>query len=142
MSFRVKRGVATLAVAFGAGAFALGAWPRAAEARGVEDCMLWWAQAVRSYLTQNRTQGPEDEIFRPACEIEGKGDKAKARIEAVLLGARSLSKLDPRGCERFLEVYVQSKEPQKICAEAAGEAGDAALRKLIASTIPDKPVKK
>src|SRR5262245_25107151 len=58
---------------------------RSSAARGVEDCQLAWGQAVRSYLTQNRTKGPEDAAFKPACELESKGDKSGARIEAVLI---------------------------------------------------------
>ena len=71
----------------------------AAEARGVEDCQLAWGQAVRSYLTQNRTKGPEDVVFRPACTIESQGDKAKARVEAVVIGVQALVKLDAKDGE-------------------------------------------
>ena len=112
-----------------------------AQARGVEDCQLAWGQAVRSYLTQNRTKGPEDQSFRPACEIEASGDKPKARIEAVLIGARALARLDPKGCKRFMEVYVQSKEPEKVCTEAGGDDSEG-LRRLITDSMPPPPAPK
>lgn len=109
-----------------------------AEARAPEDCALAWGQAVRSYLTQNRTKGPEDEVFKPACEIEARGDKAGARIEAVLIGTKALAKLDPRGCARFLEVYVEASGPNEICQAAVQGQDDEALRKKIASAVPPK----
>lgn len=118
-------------------ALALGA--TGASARGVEDCSLAWGQAVRSYLTQNRTKGPEDAAFRAACEIETGGDKAKARVEAVLIGVTTLVKLDPKGCARFLESYVGSREGQPTCTKAAQSPNDTdGLRKMIQDSIPAK----
>jgi hypothetical protein len=116
--------------------FALGG---AALARDTEDCQTKWGGAVRSYLTQNRTKGPEDSAFKPACEME-KSDKPKARVEAVLIGVKSLAKLDAKGCERFVESYVGASEPAKICQAAGGD--DEALRKLISSSLPPPPQKK
>ena len=107
-----------------------------AEARAPEDCALAWGQAVRSYLTQNRTKGPEDEVFKAACEIEGRGDKAAARIEADLIGTKALAKLDPRGCTRFLEIYVEAQRPNEICQAAVQGRDDEALRKMIAGAVP------
>ena len=112
-----------------------------AEARDAETCMQLWGKAVRSYLTQNRTQGPDDEVFRPACEIEG-SDKDKARIEAVLIGTRALAKLDPRGCAKFLDIYVEAKGSKQICDRAATSPDDAdGLRKLIAESVPPRKKK-
>jgi hypothetical protein len=111
----------------------------AAEARGVEDCQLAWGQAVRSYLTQNRTKGPEDVVFRPACTIESQGDKAKARVEAVVIGVQALVKLDAKGCARFLESYVEAREPQAICNKAQQTPDDVdGLRRLVETSIPSK----
>src|SRR5262249_37139860 len=70
------------------------------EAREPEECQLAWGQAVRSYLTQNRTKGPEDAVFAPACELEAKGKKDEARVEAAIIGVKALAKLDPKGCAR------------------------------------------
>jgi len=114
-----------------------------ASARGVEDCSLAWGQAVRSYLTQNRTKGPEDAAFRAACQIETGGDKAKARVEAVLIGVQTLVKLDPKGCARFLESYVGSRDGTSICTKASSAPNDAdGLRKMIETTIPPKAFSK
>src|SRR5579862_6922799 len=77
--------------------------PAKATAREKGDCILAWGQAVRSYLTQNRTKGPEDETFGPACDLESKGKKDEARVEAVVIGAKALAKLDMKGCQRFME---------------------------------------
>ncbi len=110
-----------------------------AEARGVEDCQLAWGQAVRSYLTQNRTKGPEDVVFKPACTIESSGDKSKARVEAVVIGVQELVKLDPKGCARFLQSYVEAREPQVICNKAVSSPEDVeGLRRLVTQSIPSK----
>lgn len=110
-----------------------------AQARGVEDCQLAWGQAVRSYLTQNRTKGPEDVIFKPACSIESSGDKPKARVEAVVIGVQALVKLDPKGCARFLQSYVEAREPQAICNKAQNSPDDVdGLRRLVEQSIPAK----
>lgn len=119
-----------------------GALASTAFARTVEDCSLAWGQAVRSYLTQNRTKGPEDEVFKPACEIEAQGDKGKARVEAVLIGTKALAALDPRGCAKFLEVYVEASGPEALCAAAGKGKDDAALRKMISEALPPPPAKK
>ena len=107
-----------------------------ADARTADECAMKWSMAARSYLTKNRTQGPEDAEFRGACVLES-SDKATARVEAVATAVRSLAKLDPAGCERFLQSYVASKKPREICAAATG--GDfEALKKLIADNIPPR----
>ncbi|MFO0728654.1 MAG: hypothetical protein U1E65_33060 [Myxococcota bacterium] len=113
---------------------------RPALARTVDDCALAWGQAARSYLTQNRTKGPEDQVFRSACQLES-NDKDKARVEAILAGTKSLVKVDKAGCRRFLESYVQAQESDKICDAAAGN-DDASTRKLIVDNIPPRKSKK
>lgn len=112
-----------------------------AEARDPEECQLAWGQAVRSYLTQNRTKGPEDSVFAPACELENKGQKDEARIEAAIIGARALAKLDPRGCARFMENYMSSNRPKDVCDTAAGD-DTSALKKMIMDSIPPRPAGK
>ena len=112
--------------------------PSQAQARDAEDCMLYWGQAVRSYLTANRTKGPEDETFKPACEIEAKGDKPKARLEAITIGARALAALDMKGCKRFMEYYVGATLPGKLCEATKGQDVEA-LKKLIDDSIPPPP---
>lgn len=112
-----------------------------AEAREPEECQLAWGQAVRSYLTQNRTKGPEDAVFAPACELESKGQKDEARIEAAIIGARALARLDPRGCARFMESYMSSNRGKDVC-DSAGSEDTSALRKLIIDSIPPRPAKK
>jgi hypothetical protein len=117
----------------------LGLWISAsAEAREPEECQLAWGQAVRSYLTQNRTKGPEDAVFAPACQIEAQGKKDEARVEAVVIGARALAKLDPRGCQRFMESYINSSKPKDVC-DAALQGDEAMLRKLINDSMPARP---
>ncbi|MCK6552161.1 hypothetical protein L6R52_40395 [Myxococcota bacterium] len=116
-------------------------WAGSADARDPEECQLKWGQAVRSYLTQNRTKGPEDKVFAAACTLEGEGKKDEARVEAVLIGARELSKLDARGCVRFMESYVGSSRPKDVCDLAAG-GDEGALRKAITDSMPPRPSKK
>jgi len=111
-----------------------------AGARTIDDCALAWAQAARSYLTQNRTKGPEDQVFRSACQLEGT-DKDKARIEAILVGVKSLMKVDKNGCRRFLESYVEAKESDKIC-DAAGGNDDETTRRLLRDNVPPRKTKK
>lgn len=111
----------------------------AAEARDLEDCMLKWHRAVASYLTQNRTSFGQDENmgqFQSACEIEQRGDKRGARVEAILVGVRSLAKLDPRGCQRFMEFYVGSTDPEAACS--AAQEPNEKLRKIIEDSAPAK----
>ena len=120
-----------------AAAFALGFAATAAEARDIEDCQLFWGQAVRGYLTKNVTKGPEDASFRPACELEAKGDKPAARIEAVSIGVKALAALDMKACNRFMEYYVGATLPAAICEKAGGDMD--ALRKLVADGIPAAP---
>jgi hypothetical protein len=111
----------------------------AAEARDLEDCMLKWHRAVASYLTQNRTSYGQDENmgqFESACQIEQRGDKKAARIDAVMVGVRALMKLDPRGCQRFMEFYVGATDPEAAC-NAAQEPNEK-LRKVIEDSIPAK----
>jgi hypothetical protein len=109
-----------------------------AYARSVEDCALAWGQAVRSYLTQNRTKGPDDETFKAACEMES-SDKSRARVEAVLIGTKALAKLDPRGCAKFLESYVEANGPAKLCDAALKGTDDGTLRKMIGDSLPPAP---
>jgi hypothetical protein len=112
-----------------------------AQAREPEECQLAWGQAVRSYLTQNRTKGPEDAVFAPACAIEASGKKDEARIEAAIIGAQALAKLDPKGCQRFMESYMSSNRPKDVCDTANGQDAGA-LRKIIMDSIPPRPAKK
>ncbi|MBI2378304.1 MAG: hypothetical protein HYV07_30170 [Deltaproteobacteria bacterium] len=112
-----------------------------ASARGIDDCQLAWGQAVRSYLTQNRTKGPEDATWKAACEKEQSGDKEGARVEAIAIGAEVLSKLDKRGCENFLKAYVEASTPDRIC-EAAGAGKGDEVRKLVKDSAPPAPTKR
>jgi hypothetical protein len=101
----------------------------AAEARDSED----------SYLTQNRTSFGQDEnmgLFEGACQIEQRGDKKAARIEAIMVGVRSLMKLDPRACQRFMEFYVGATDPDAAC-NGAQESNDK-LRKIVEDSVPSK----
>ena len=101
--------------------------------------MLKWHRAVASYLTQNRTSYGQDENmgqFESACQIEQRGDKKAARIDAIMVGVRALMKLDPRGCQRFMEFYVGSTDPEAAC-NAASEPNEK-LRKVIEGSIPGK----
>lgn len=111
--------------------------PSARAARDPEECQERWGRALRSYLTQNRTKGPEDKVFAGACALEGQGKKDEARVEAVLVGARELNRLDPRGCQRFMESYVGSSRPKDVCDTAAG-GDEGALRKLIQESMPPR----
>jgi hypothetical protein len=115
--------------------------PQIAEAREVEECQQWWGQAVRSYLTRNRTKGPEDDVFKSACQFEAKGDKLQARIEAITIGVRELAALDMKGCKRFMKLYVGATLHDQVCDAAAGE-DFAAVRKLVASSVPPAPTPK
>ena len=123
-----------------------------AQARSLDDCQLAWSKAVRSYLTKNRTAGPDGQVpsdmdgmeaaaqawltaFRPACEMEAEGDKGGARVEAAVLGLTILARLDMRGCARFLEYFMQSTRSAEIC-RAANTASTEELRDRVARTIP------
>ena len=125
-----------------------------AEARSVLECKTKWAQAVRSYLTKNRKAGPDGTVptnldeqelvaqawlntFTPACRIEKKGDKTAARIEAAMIGAQTLAKLDPRGCQRFMQYFMGSRRPKDVCDSASDGRGDQ-LRDQIARSIPSR----
>ena len=121
-----------------AGVFAM---PQLAEAREQEECQQWWGQAVRSYLTRNRTKGPEDDVFKSACEFEAKGEKGEARVEAITIGVRELAALDMKGCKRFMKLYVGATLHDQVCDAAAGE-DFAAVRKLVANSIPPAPAPK
>ena len=121
--------------------FGAGLWGGNAMARDIEDCQLMWGQAVRSYLTQNRTKGPEDEAFKPACELEAKGDKPAARVEAVTIGVKALAALDMRGCARFMETYIGATLPAKICEAAKGDDAEG-LKKLVEGSLPEPPAPK
>lgn len=126
---------------------------REAEARSMGDCKQAWSKAVRSYLTTNRRAAPDGstpqtmdameaaatqwmDAFSSACEIESSGDKPAARIEAAMLGTKILARLDPRGCARFLEFYMESTRPKDLCQAAASGAGNEALRTQLSSTLP------
>ena len=117
-----------------------------------EACQDAWARAVRSFLTQNRKAGPDsaqpktldDEeliaqawtgAFDPACKLEDQGKKQEARVEAAMIGAQILAKLDPRGCVSFMNAYMQSTKAKDIC-DVAGSAGSEDLRKRIQGSIP------
>ncbi len=132
------------------------AWftPAPAQARDLDSCQTAWSQAVRSYLTKNRKAGPDGKVpkdideaelaaqawaatFRSACQLEAGGQKAEARVEAAAIGVEVLAKLDPRGCARFLEYYMQSTRGNDICS-AAGTMDSAELRRQIESSIPRK----
>lgn len=117
-----------------------GSSPRLPPTRAPLTTAPAWAQAARSYLTQNRTKGPEDQVFRTACQLEGT-DKDKARIEAILVGVKSLMKVDKNGCRRFLESYVEAKESDKIC-DAAGGNDDETTRRLLKDNVPPRKSKK
>ena len=127
----------------------------AAFARDATDCQESWAKAVRSYLTQNRRAGPDGKVpanvdeeelvaqawqqaFAPACKLEADGSKPEARVEAALLGVQILSKLDPRGCSRFMEYYMGSTRAKDICDMVAGGSGTAEIRASIEGSIPAK----
>jgi len=128
------------------------ATPSVAWARTAPECMTAWSRAVRSYLTQNRKATPDGKVpedldaeevaaqawmeaFRPACEMEQSGQASEARVEAALIGVRILTRLDPRGCESFLNAYMNSDRPRDICS-AAGQGID--VRDDIARTIPSR----
>lgn len=124
----------TIALVLSVGALAVAP----AEARELEDCQLFWGQAVRGYLTQNRTKGPEDDTFKPACELEAKGDKPGARIEAIMIGLKALAGLDQTGCKRFMEFYVGATLPGKLC-ESVGKVDEDSLRKMVSESLPPPP---
>lgn len=115
--------------------------PQLVEAREAEECQQWWGQAVRSYLTRNRTKGPEDDVFKTACGFEAKGDKVEARIEAITVGVRELAALDMKGCKRFMKLYVGATLHDQVCEAAAGE-DFSAVRKMVANSIPPPPAAK
>lgn len=111
-----------------------------AQTRDSADCMLAWHRAVSSYLTQNRTGFPQDEkmsVFEPACQKEQEGDKAGARVEAIMIGAINLAKLDKNGCRSFMKSYAGSKSAGEVCSQAESGPSDT-LRKLIKESIPPK----
>ena len=111
-----------------------------AWARTVEDCQLAWGQAARSY---GAAKGgvPEDGAFKAACELEAKGDKDAARVEAVTVATMALSKQSAEACERFLKNYIGAKDPGTLCATASGEDQEA-IRKAVAAGLPEKKSKK
>lgn len=97
-----------------------------AEARTPEACQQAWSQAVRSYLTQNRTRAPggqqlddPEEVdqawlrsFKSACQKSG---PRASRAAAATRGLEVLQKLDRRGCARFAEFYLGLKAPEQWC---------------------------
>ena len=125
-----------------------------AEARTEDDCRRAWSRGVRSYLTKNRRAGPDgkvpknldeeelmaqawDAAFSPACKLEAEGKKPEARVEAAMIGVQILSKLDPTGCVRFMDKYMQSNRAQDICSSAQ-RSGTAQIREQITSSIPKR----
>lgn len=109
-----------------------------AEARSLSDCKMAWSKAVRSYLSQNRSAGPDGTVpasiedkdrvdqawldaFTPACEQEAKRDKRGARLTASATGAQVLQRLDPKACQRFLSYYMRVKDADVVCAAASTE---------------------
>lgn len=129
LSPRTRRALAASALAAAMAVGVTAAGP--ASARSPDECAQKWAMASRSYLTKNRTQGPEEGEFRAACALESR-DKPAARLEAIAVAVRALAKLDVAGCERFLDSYIQAKKPKEICAAAND---DAALKKLIGENV-------
>lgn len=105
----------------------------AAHARTVEDCVAAWGQAARSYTSKQAVPTPDDAAFKPACELEAKGEKPAARAEAIKVAVMALAKLEGDSCVRFLTSYVAAKDPQLVC-DAAGD--EEALKKAIAAHVP------
>lgn len=104
-----------------------------ARARTAEDCQLAWGQAARSYTAGK--QGPQDGDFKSACEMDQKGEKENARVEAVMVASASLARINAETCERFLKNYVGVGEPGGVCA-AATAGDDAAFRKAVTESLP------
>jgi hypothetical protein len=113
---------------------ALCATPSVGHARSPEDCQLAWGQASRSYLT-GKQGGPQDTDFKAACDMDAKGEKDNARVEAVVVASGALAKVSTDVCERFLKSYVGVGEPSGVCA-AAGGGDDAAFRKAVTDALP------
>ena len=87
---------------------------------------------------------PSDRVLNyrfGTCLLFGGTDKDKARIEAILVGVKSLMKVDKNGCRRFLESYVEAKESDKIC-DAAGGNDDETTRRLLKDNVPPRKSKK
>lgn len=125
-----------------------------AEARDKASCQQAWSQAVRSYLTANRKAAPDGTVpkdmdakeladqawlasFSAACDLEANGDKAGARVEAAMIGVQVLARLDARGCERFMQYYMDSTRGRDVCSVGA-TASTAELREKIAAAIPSR----
>lgn len=132
---KVTLRLVSMALGFG---LVSGALTGRAEARDPAECQESWGRAVRSYLTQNRKSGPEDAVFAPACALEGQGKKDEARVEAVIIGARALAKLDLRGCQHFMENYVASSKPKDVCDAATG-GDENRLRTVVKESMPARP---
>ncbi|MBI5495304.1 MAG: hypothetical protein HY904_09755 [Deltaproteobacteria bacterium] len=115
----------------------------ARAARTIEDCQLAWGQAARSYMT-GKQGGPQDGDFKVACELESKGDKDNARVEAVMVATAGLAKVSAEVCERFLVNYVGIKEAAPVCAAASEDP--TAFKKVVTDALPPpgkgKPKKK
>lgn len=126
-----------------------------AEARTADACQEAWSKAVRSYLTANRKAGPDGKVpadideqelvaqawlaaFRSPCKLEQDGLKAEARLEAAMLGVQILAKLDPKGCGRFMQYYMESTKAKDVCDMSTAGAGTADLRAAIEGSIPAK----
>jgi hypothetical protein len=127
--------------------------PASAFARPKGDsCQDAWSRAVRSFLTQNRKAGPDgnqpktldDEeliaqawtgAFDASCKLEDEGKKKEARVEAALIGAQILARLDKKGCVGFMNAYMQSTKAKDIC-DVAGSAQSEELRRQIEGSIP------
>lgn len=102
-------------------------------ARPLEECQLAWGQAARSYLSGKG--GPQDADFKAACEMEAKGEKEAARVEAVMVATAALVKENAESCERFLKSYVGVGDPAAVCGAAGGEDA-AAFRKAVGDNLP------
>lgn len=123
----------TTVAALGLGVCLLGA-ARPAHARSVEDCQLAWGQATRSYLNGKQT-GPQDADFKAACDLDAKGDKEAARVEAVMVATRALAKVGDELCPRFLKYYAGVKNPAAACSAAGGEDAQA-FKEAVSQALP------
>mgnify|MGYP000125226166 CR=1 FL=1 len=106
--------------------------------RAPEECAAAWGKAVRSYGKPASVPTPDDNVFKAACELEGKGDRAASRVEAVKVAVQALAKQDGDGCVRFLTSYIAAKEPQTVCDLGGGDSEEA-LMKSITENLPAPP---
>jgi hypothetical protein len=110
--------------------------PVPAQARTVEECQLKWGQAARSYVAVVASPpSPDDAAFKPACELEAKGDKDGARLEALTAAAAALFKQDKDACERFIKFFAGVAESENVCLAASDTE---ALKKTLAAALKPK----